>query len=44
MIAKIKEEVSKIVTERLFAAHSPYINKPDFVAGFLRRAAGKNVK
>jgi pimeloyl-ACP methyl ester carboxylesterase len=43
MIAKIKEG-GEIVTERLFVGHSPYINKPDFVAGFLRRAAGENVK
>jgi hypothetical protein len=33
MIAKIKEG-GEIVTERLFVGHSPYINKPDFLAGF----------
>jgi len=44
MIAKVKEEGGIIETERLFVAHSPYLATPDFVARFLRRAAGESVE
>jgi hypothetical protein len=41
MVAAVKGAGGDIETERLFVSHSPYIVEPDFVAGFLRRAAGE---
>lgn len=43
VVAAIKEAGAAIDVERLFVSHSPYISRPDYVAGFLRRAAGEKV-
>jgi pimeloyl-ACP methyl ester carboxylesterase len=44
MIEEARKDGAVIEVERLFVAHSPYLNKPDAVAAFLRRAAGEEVK
>ena len=43
MIEKAKKDGAEIIVERLFVSHSPYLVKPDAVAGFLRRAAGETL-
>jgi len=44
MIAGVKKDGAKMEVERVFSSHSPHLVKPDIVVGFLRRAAGENVK
>jgi hypothetical protein len=44
MIGEARKDGGVIDVKRLFVGHSPYLNKPEAVAGFLRRAAGENVQ
>lgn len=39
MIETVRKEGGEVLVERLASAHSPYIKDPEFVAGFLERAA-----
>lgn len=43
MVAAVLAAGGDIKTERLFVSHCPYLVKPDFVAEFLRRAAGEDL-
>lgn len=42
-IAAVKEAGGDIETERLFVGHSVHVVNPEYVAGFIRRAAGEMV-
>jgi hypothetical protein len=44
MIAGVRGLGGEIEVERLFVSHSPYLVKPDSVAGFLRRASGEDFR
>ena len=43
LIETIRKEGGVIDTERLASGHSPYVKDPEFVAGFIERAATKAV-
>lgn len=44
MIGKMKEAGAEVSTTRLSTAHSPYLNKPDAVADFLKTAIATSVQ
>ncbi|TVY83293.1 Methylesterase [Lachnellula suecica] len=44
MIEDANKDGADFEVERLFVSHSPYLAKPDAVAGFLRRAAGESLE
>ena len=40
MIAGMVEAGAEVVVERVKSSHSPHLSQPEFIAAFLRRAAG----
>ena len=43
MVKACQDAGAPMVTERIFASHSPFLVKPDEVVAFVRRAAGEGV-
>jgi homoserine acetyltransferase len=41
MCENARNKGANVVTESVFAGHSPFLSKPEVVAGWIRRVAGE---